>query len=119
MSQYTQNEEVTLWVNKVGPYHNPQETYPYFSLPYCVPEKMMVSGKAIKHKWDGIGSLLEGNDLFDSGLHVKFREDYSGVYCKSKLQQDDVDDFVYAVENHYWFQLYFGVDLVVVSLNFR
>jgi len=26
---------VDLWVNKVGPYHNPQETYEYYKLPYC------------------------------------------------------------------------------------
>ena len=34
-AQYTPAEKVNLWVNKVGPYHNPQETYEYFSLPYC------------------------------------------------------------------------------------
>jgi hypothetical protein len=25
--QYTENEAVTLWVNTVGPYHNPQVMY--------------------------------------------------------------------------------------------
>ena len=34
-AQYEPGEKVNLWVNKVGPYHNPQETYEYFSLPYC------------------------------------------------------------------------------------
>ena len=33
--KYKPNEDVTLWVNKVGPYHNPQETYVYYSLPFC------------------------------------------------------------------------------------
>ena len=32
--QYADGEEVTLWYNKVGPYHNPQETYAYSSLPW-------------------------------------------------------------------------------------
>lgn len=36
--QYTPGEEVTLWTNKVGPYHNPQETYDYYSLPFCKPD---------------------------------------------------------------------------------
>jgi hypothetical protein len=27
--------QVTLWANKVGPYENPQETYPYYMLPFC------------------------------------------------------------------------------------
>lgn len=29
-----------MYVNKVGPYYNPQETYHYYSLPVCVPEKV-------------------------------------------------------------------------------
>ena len=32
---YKDGEEAILWVNKVGPYHNPQETYLYYSLPFC------------------------------------------------------------------------------------
>ena len=35
--QYKAKEEVTVWTNKVGPYHNPQETYDYYSLPFCKP----------------------------------------------------------------------------------
>ena len=35
---YGASDAVTLWVNTVGPYHNPQETYPYYSLPYCKQE---------------------------------------------------------------------------------
>ena len=27
--RYAEAENVNLWVNKVGPYHNPQETYVY------------------------------------------------------------------------------------------
>jgi hypothetical protein len=33
--QYGPGSLVDLWVNKVGPYHNPQETYEYYKLPYC------------------------------------------------------------------------------------
>ena len=33
--QYNEGEEVVLWMNTVGPYHNQQETYKYFSLPFC------------------------------------------------------------------------------------
>ncbi len=32
---YSDEEEVVLWMNTVGPYHNRQETYSYFSLPFC------------------------------------------------------------------------------------
>ena len=26
-----------LWLSKVGPYHNPQETYSVYALPFCRP----------------------------------------------------------------------------------
>lgn len=34
--------QVPLYVNKVGPYFNPQETYHYYSLPVCRPDKVNV-----------------------------------------------------------------------------
>lgn len=40
---YKQGDNVTLYVNKVGPYHNPQETYHYYTLPVCRPEKVSVA----------------------------------------------------------------------------
>ena len=33
--KYSDGEHVILWMNTVGPYHNRQETYEYFSLPFC------------------------------------------------------------------------------------
>ena len=36
--QYAIGDMTTLWVNKVGPYNNPQETYQYFDLPFCRPD---------------------------------------------------------------------------------
>eukprot|EP00884_Botryococcus_braunii_P014931 jgi/Botrbrau1/23439/Bobra.0712s0001.1 len=35
--KYVTGETVNLWVNKVGPYNNPQETYNYYYLPFCRP----------------------------------------------------------------------------------
>jgi len=42
-TMYQDKEEVVLWMNTVGPYHNRQETYKYFSLPFCVGSKKKVS----------------------------------------------------------------------------
>jgi len=55
-----------LWVNKVGPYNNPQETYNYYSLPFCRPPGHPA------HKWGGLGEVLGGNELIDSQLEIKF-----------------------------------------------
>lgn len=62
-----------LWVNKVGPYNNPQETYNYYYLPFCKPD---VNEKPA-HKWGGLGEVLEGNQLIDSQLEIKYRSEPS------------------------------------------
>ena len=94
-----------MWANKIGPYHNPQETYSFYSIPFCQPNL----GKELKHKWDGIGSILEGNELIDSGLHVQFKVDMASTrLCDVALTAESAEEFVYAVENHYWFQMYLG-----------
>ena len=52
---------------------SPQETYNYYYLPFCKPN---VPGKP-KHKWGGLGEVLQGNELIDSQLEVKFRSQCS------------------------------------------
>ena len=64
--QYKAEEPVKLWVNKVGPYNNPQETYNYYSLPFCQPSENPA------HKWGGLGEVLGGNELIDSQIDIKF-----------------------------------------------
>lgn len=67
--QYAVGEKVRLWVNKVGPYNNPQETYNYYYLPFCAPR----ADEKATHKWGGLGEVLGGNELIDSQLDIKFR----------------------------------------------
>lgn len=65
--QYQDKEEVVLWMNTVGPY-NRQETYKYFSLPFCVGSK-----KSISHYHETLGEALQGVELEFSGLDIKFK----------------------------------------------
>ena len=69
--QYNVGEAVRLWVNKVGPYNNPQETYNYYYLPFCKPKGRDKPG----HKWGGLGEVLQGNELIDSQLDIKYRSE--------------------------------------------
>lgn len=62
------NEEVVLWMNTVGPYHNRQETYAYFSLPFCSGPK-----KSIDHYHETLGEALLGVELEISGFEIRFR----------------------------------------------
>jgi transmembrane 9 superfamily member 3 len=66
--QYEKDEEVVLWMNTVGPYHNRQETYSYFSLPFCMgPEK------EISHYHETLSEALQGVELVFSGLDIDFQ----------------------------------------------
>lgn len=54
--KYAEGDEVTLWVNKVGPYHNPHETYEYYDLPFCKP----VGGVETRRRSNSLGSSWRG-----------------------------------------------------------
>ncbi|KAI6701722.1 hypothetical protein NL676_016046 [Syzygium grande] len=99
--KYQQDEAVTLWVNKVGPYNNPQETYNYYSLPFC-----RAPGNPA-HKWGGLGEVLGGNELIDSQIEIKFRKNVEkGVICPLELDEGKVKQFKDAIENSYWFEFF-------------
>ncbi|WZY97463.1 hypothetical protein YC2023_069792 [Brassica napus] len=99
--KYQADEQVTLWVNKVGPYNNPQETYNYYSLPFCRPSLNDV------HKWGGLGEVLGGNELIDSEIPIKFLKNVDrNVICKLELDELKVDHFKDAIESSYWFEFF-------------
>uniref|UniRef100_A0A158P8W4 Transmembrane 9 superfamily member n=1 Tax=Angiostrongylus cantonensis TaxID=6313 RepID=A0A158P8W4_ANGCA len=99
---YEIGEEVVLWMNTVGPYSNRQETYTYFSLPFCRGPK-----QSIGHYHETMGESLLGVELDFSGLDIKFRTDtMKTVFCKKKLTNDEYQTFVYAIKNSYFYQMY-------------
>lgn len=88
-----------LWVNKVGPYANPQETYNFYELPFCKKDE---EAKPV-HKWGGLGEVLEGNELIDSTLDIKFRTDLpKTAICEQMLDAKSAKKFRRAVKHHYW-----------------
>jgi len=100
--QYKNNEEVILWMNTVGPYHNRQETYSYFSLPFCKGSK-----QTIGHYHETLGEALQGTELDFSGIDIAFERDMQKVeYCSIELTEESYEALVYAVKNHYWYQMY-------------
>lgn len=66
--QYQDEEEVVLWMNTVGPYSNRQETYEYYSLPFCAGPKSSIS-----HYHETLGEALQGTELEFSGLDIDFK----------------------------------------------
>ncbi|KFB42679.1 AGAP004882-PA-like protein [Anopheles sinensis] len=65
---YEDHEEIVLWMNTVGPYHNRQETYAYFSLPFCVGAK-----QSINHYHETMSEALQGVELEFSGYEIDFK----------------------------------------------
>ena len=55
-------------MNTVGPYHNRQETYSFFTLPFCRGPL-----KHVSHHHESIGEALQGTELEFSGLEIKFK----------------------------------------------
>jgi len=99
---YEDTEEVVLWMNTVGPYHNRQETYGYFSLPFCTGPKEQIS-----HYHETLGEALQGTELEFSGLPIEFKADIARTeYCQIQLTDEKANTLLYAVKNHYWYQMY-------------
>lgn len=100
--KYNDKEEVIIWMNTVGPYHNRQETYEYYSLPFCKGDK-----KTISHYHETLGEALQGVELEFSGLDVKFKENKPlSAFCTKTLSEEDYQAFSYAIQNKYWYQIY-------------
>ncbi|XP_029385036.1 transmembrane 9 superfamily member 1 isoform X2 [Echeneis naucrates] len=95
---YKQGDNLTLYVNKVGPYHNPQETYHYYTLPVCRPEK-------VHHKSLSLGEVLDGDRMAESLYHIRFRENVEKkTLCQLILSEKQVDQLREAIEELYYFE---------------
>ncbi|XP_074579396.1 transmembrane 9 superfamily member 2-like [Curcuma longa] len=99
--RYKKGDPVPLYANKVGPFHNPSETYRYFDLPFCTPEHL-------KEKREALGEVLNGDRLVDAPYKLNFQEEFNlKVLCNKKLKPEDVARFRDAVTKDYYFQMYY------------
>ncbi|XP_027155558.1 transmembrane 9 superfamily member 3-like [Coffea eugenioides] len=107
--RYQPGEPVPLYANKIGPFHNPSETYRYFDLPFCIPDH-------IKEKKEALGEVLNGDRLVSGPYSLDFLVDKeSDLLCKKKLTKEEVSQFRKAVEKDYYFQMYYD-DLPIWGL---
>lgn len=99
--KYTDGEEVTLWANKIGPFRNPHETYKYYSLPWCPPDK------DVETEHEGLGEALQGYELRKSAIKIFFKKDQIQTpICSKVLDTDQTKQFRHAVAQQYWYQLF-------------
>ncbi|KAJ8272904.1 hypothetical protein GJAV_G00094820 [Gymnothorax javanicus] len=96
--KYKPGDKVTLYVNKVGPYHNPQETYHYYTLPVCRP-------KEVRHKALSLGEVLDGDRMAESLYDIRFRENTDRrTLCQLTLTEAEVEQLREAIEELYYFE---------------
>nr|ABK25212.1 unknown [Picea sitchensis] len=99
--RYSKGDHVPLYANKVGPFHNPSETYRYFDLPFCPPDK-------VTEKREDLGEVLNGDRMVDARYKLHFQDDKnSELLCRKKLTKDDLEKFREAVKKDYYFQMYY------------
>lgn len=75
------------------------ETYDFYTLPYCAPDKIV-------RKFPTLGEALNGIELSQSPIELRFRENVKRkVICQKKLAKDFVSAFELAINHQYWYQL--------------
>jgi len=98
IQSYKDGEPVMLYVNKVGPYFNPQETYHYYQLPVCRPDK-------IEHRSLSLGEVLDGDRMAHSMYKFEFKRDANEVLlCKTSISGADIQELKRVIEELYYFE---------------
>jgi transmembrane 9 superfamily member 3 len=91
-----------VWLTRAGPYHNPQESYSYYSLPFCAPIEPLQP----QHRFAGLGEVFEGTEWVNSDLVVRFGVDQPPTaYCSMVLGENEAGILDYAVANHFIYQM--------------
>lgn len=98
-TSYKKGDKVEVFVNKVGPYFNPHETYHYYSLPVCRPDK-------IEHKSLTLGEVLDGDRMAYSMYDVRFMQNIDKqVLCQVLVGKQELEQLQEAVEELYYSEL--------------
>ncbi|CAN1252166.1 Transmembrane 9 superfamily member 5 [Linum perenne] len=100
LRRYNAGDDVPLFANKVGPFHNPSVKVWKFCLCWDVDR--------VVQKKQTLGEVLNGDRLTSAPHELKFLEKKSRVtLCERKLGLDDVLRLRRAVINDYYFQMYY------------
>nr|XP_043613338.1 transmembrane 9 superfamily member 3-like [Erigeron canadensis]XP_043613339.1 transmembrane 9 superfamily member 3-like [Erigeron canadensis] len=99
--RYSNGDIVPFYVNKVGPYSNPSETYAFYDLPFCSPD-------TLAEKKLNLGEMLNGDRLISAPYKLKFLDEKDfEVLCNKTLSKKDVSQFRSVIEKDYFIQLYY------------
>ena len=95
---YKDGDAIPIFVNKVGPYYNPHETYHYYSLPVCRPDK-------VEHRSLTLGEVLKGDRMAVAMYKIAFKKSVADVeLCTQNLNEEDMQSLRHAIEELYFFE---------------
>jgi len=101
-------DTIPVAMNKVWPFNNPHETYPYYDFPFCQPTE------GVEQHWMTLGQVLRGDRLVNSLYSIRFRTDLeANTVCDRNMSAAEVQQLKDAVQQHYMFE-FFVNDLPVV-----
>ncbi|KAL3510301.1 hypothetical protein ACH5RR_029702 [Cinchona calisaya] len=98
--KYEKGDPVPLYTNKVGPFHNPSETYAYYSLPFCPPDHW-------EEKKETLGEMLNGDRLVSAPYKLDFRVDKESQVCRKNFSREEVSQFRTVIAQDYYLQMYY------------
>ena len=98
---YDVHVHTPIVANTVGPFNNPTETYPYYSLPFCTG-----SGKQRRHKQD-LGEVLSGSRKVATPYEITFMDPVPWrSLCEDYLSAADVMEFKNAIDEDFFFEMF-------------
>mmetsp|Transcript_14470 Transcript_14470/g.25928 ORF Transcript_14470/g.25928 Transcript_14470/m.25928 type:complete len:598 (+) Transcript_14470:86-1879(+) len=96
---YADKDTVPVVASKIGPYFNPSETYPYYTLPFCAPEKL-------EHQGHNLGEILSGDRKVVTKFELLFKVPYQfRRLCKKTLTVDELKQFHTAIDEDWYYEM--------------
>jgi transmembrane 9 superfamily protein 3 len=98
--EYKVGDQIHIWFDKLGPYNNPQENYPYASAGLCeLRESVESSGS--------MGDALEGSNLIASSrMPMFFRKDVTDEQiCELPITNDLRESLAQMLADSYWYSI--------------
>eukprot|EP00980_Cylindrotheca_fusiformis_P022622 scaffold9520_cov105-Cylindrotheca_fusiformis.AAC.2 len=90
---YNQGDALTLWMDTVGPFNNPQERYSFATIPYCHPIRNP-QWNQVRPPTTFLGEKVVGRELRNSGYEIRFRETTSSSCTTQPLTSQEVASFI-------------------------
>jgi len=90
---------IPVHANKVGPFSNPSETYPFYSMPFCQPETLVYEDL-------DLGQILRGDRFVNTKFDLAFAgNSHNRLMCHKTLTQEDQIKLKHAIDADYYFEL--------------